>query len=615
MFELSHLESRATGEVVSIIDDLPCGAMLLGIGLQNEYCILYSNKKLKQNPFAELDIQTGKSFAQCFHLKQEQVNEKSFVNGDTLNISLLINQVKKIIEIKFGLLNVYKNVFPIAYISDITLLHDATNRALKAEQELKVILENTRFGIKQMTPELDILNANSMACKAMSSDIESLIGSKCYVHVGNDKPCPNCPVLLSLETKSPQEHIQEPGNGRSYLINSVPVLNKDNEVTSIIEFFEDITDVKEKEAYLIESENKFKNIFEYSNDSIFLLSNGVITDCNITACKTFFVNGKNDLIGKDFTSLVNENSIILTKNYLNGSLDSIPKEKTVHFDLEFKKSDQSFFHGSVSSSSIKIKGKQFQQIIIHDITLRKQTEVELLKAKIKAEEAADLKSLFLANMSHEIRTPLNSILGFSELMFFDHLDKQDQEQYLKMILSSGDQLLHLVNDILDIAQIESGQLEIKKEAIHLNSILDELYKIYSAELRSKPVTLKMSKGLSDENCYIVSHQGKLKQILYNLITNAIKFTPEGIIHIGYTIVDHYVQFFVEDTGFGIDEESQYAIFERFMQSGTVKQKEKGAGLGLAICKGLVKLLGGDIWLSSQLGSGTTMFFSLPLDIE
>jgi PAS domain S-box-containing protein len=613
MFELSYLESRSTREVVSIIDNLPWGAMLLGIGLQNEYCILHSNEKLKQSSFVELGIQAGRSFVQCFHLKQEQVNEGSFVNGETLNISLYVNGVKKQIEIKFGLLNVCKNVYPIAYISDTTLLLNATNRALKAEQELKVILENTRFGIKQMTPELDILNANRMACKAMSSDINSLIGSKCYVHVGNDDPCPNCPVLLSIDTKSPQEHIQEPGNGRSYLINSVPVLNMDNEVSSIIEFFEDITDVKEKEAYLIESENKFKNIFEYSNDSIFLVSNGVIADCNITACKTFIVNGKDDLIGRDFTSLVNTESVTQSEDHLIEYLGSMPKEKMRHFDLDFKKSDKSFFHGSVSSSSIKIKGKQYQQIIIHDITLRKQTEVELLKAKIKAEEAANLKSLFLANMSHEIRTPLNSLLGFSELLFAGQLDKQDHEQYLKLILSSGDQLLHLVNDILDISQIESGQLEIKKEPIHINSILDRLYKIYSAELRSKPVTLKITKGLNNDNCYIVGHEGKLTQVLCNLISNAIKFTPKGCIHIGYVIVDHMIQFFVEDTGFGIDDESQDAIFDRFMQAGTVKQKEKGAGLGLAICKGLVNLLGGDIWLNSQLGSGTVVYFSLPLE--
>lgn len=242
---------------------------------------------------------------------------------------------------------------------------------------------------------------------------------------------------------------------------------------------------------------------------------------------------------------------------------------------------------------------------------------ELFKAKKKAEESDKLKSAFLANMSHEIRTPMNAILGFGELLRHPNLSKTKRDEYINIIQSKGNQLLHLINDIIDLSKIESNTVVIKSEPFILNQLLDELsisyQRMVSISGPRKPIGLEFVKGLSDSKSYILADVNRLKQILSNLIDNAIKFTHEGEIMVSYELVENkFLQFCVKDSGIGIPPDKQTIIFERFRQvSEDNTLLHYGTGLGLSIVKSLVGLTGGKVWVESEPGLGSQFCFTLP----
>jgi signal transduction histidine kinase len=241
----------------------------------------------------------------------------------------------------------------------------------------------------------------------------------------------------------------------------------------------------------------------------------------------------------------------------------------------------------------------------------KQHLIKIRLAEQKAKESDRLKTMFLQNISHEIRTPMNGIIGFSELLTYHSIDEETKLEYINIIKDSSFQLLSIVNDVLDISMIESGNIKINHEPIHLNSLLDELYQLFIPTF-PKNVSVKISKDLPDSKCMILSDKTKLQQILNNLLNNAIKYTPKGTIHYGYSVYKNELRFFVEDTGIGMSEELQTKIFNRFLKAeeGFTKYYQ-GVGLGLAICKGHVSLLNGKIWVQSAKERGTTFYFTLP----
>jgi PAS domain S-box-containing protein len=273
------------------------------------------------------------------------------------------------------------------------------------------------------------------------------------------------------------------------------------------------------------------------------------------------------------------------------------------------------------------KGELYRRAgIASDITEQKNLLSDLLIAKNKAEESDRLKSSFLANMSHEIRTPMNGILGFAELLKEENISDEDKTEYLKIIDANGKQLLNLLNDIIDVAKIEAGQILINNSHSELNTLLKEIFRLFIEEqkrLKKQDIqfTLKIPDG---HNSQIYTDINRLHQILNNLLSNAFKFTEFGSIQFGYEIINNngvdYFQFFVADTGIGINETMKDFIFERFGQVQTTKFKNNhGTGLGLAISKGLIELLKGKIWLESvpeNLKEGvrgySTFYFTIPI---
>jgi signal transduction histidine kinase len=255
------------------------------------------------------------------------------------------------------------------------------------------------------------------------------------------------------------------------------------------------------------------------------------------------------------------------------------------------------------------------RMLLESNSMIKSINKELIKAKEKAIESDKLKSAFLANMSHEIRTPMNAIIGFSNLLTKTGLPDKKKQNYLEIIQSSGCQLLNVINDIVDISKIEAGQLNINYKEFNVNKMLDVLFVQFDLELKKvKPeVTLKLSKDLTDIESNIISDEARLKQIFYNLLSNALKFTHNGSILFGYHVnIPNKIVFFCKDTGIGIASENLQIVFERFRQSHNFEQSNYGGtGLGLSICKGIIELMNGTIAAESEKGEGAHFWFELP----
>jgi len=239
--------------------------------------------------------------------------------------------------------------------------------------------------------------------------------------------------------------------------------------------------------------------------------------------------------------------------------------------------------------------------------------VQLNIAKQEAINADSLKTKFLANISHEIRTPLNSILGFTELLMHEmYYDDDEKNSYLNTIHKSGNFLLNLIKNILDFSIIESGQLKIYIKPFNITSLTKELSLIYLlSNNANNSVVIKFNEINKTEEFIIHSDRDRLKQVLINLINNAIKHTDKGEINVGYTKIDDLFKFYVKDTGIGIPDELQATIFQRFVKIDEKDKIREGSGLGLPISKSIIESLGGNIWVESKSGEGSTFYFTLP----
>jgi CheY-like chemotaxis protein/nitrogen-specific signal transduction histidine kinase len=258
--------------------------------------------------------------------------------------------------------------------------------------------------------------------------------------------------------------------------------------------------------------------------------------------------------------------------------------------------------------------KQNKEYAALNEELRASNE-ELIAARFKAEESDRLKSAFLTNMSHEIRTPMTAIIGFSDLLNKTNLSKEKQQFFAKTIQKRGYDLLSIIDDILDISKIEAGQMTIFEENGNIEQMMSEIYdtlKIVWSD-SGNLVTLTYENELYNDDNFVITDFRRLKQIIINLLNNAFKFSVKGKITFGCRLKDsNKLLFYVSDTGIGIDPENQAIIFERFRQADeTTTRVYGGTGLGLSISKGLVELLGGTIWVESQVGKGSTFSFTIP----
>jgi PAS domain S-box-containing protein len=301
------------------------------------------------------------------------------------------------------------------------------------------------------------------------------------------------------------------------------------------------------------------------------------------------------------------------KDY-NNLLKTLKKGKTWRGEVLNRRKDQTKFWEEITISILMNPDGSISNYVLcmNDISEKKQMLDDLIKAKEKAEESDHLKSAFLANMSHEIRTPLNCIIGFSDLMLEPDFDKSKVADYAHMINSSGVSMLTIINDILDISKIEVGQVCLKKDVFSANKLIENIKEEQFNKVKEKGLNLEIDTFNSNVPIFINSDEYKIKQILTNLVCNSIKFSKKGCIKIGFSLKENFVQFYVKDMGIGIPKEFCEKIFERFIQVESDYTREYGGnGLGLAISKSYVNLLGGKIWVESEVGTGSVFYFTIP----
>lgn len=261
----------------------------------------------------------------------------------------------------------------------------------------------------------------------------------------------------------------------------------------------------------------------------------------------------------------------------------------------------------ISGSYFLLNGEENMVLTVHDVTRQKQIEKELILAKDKAEKADLSKSAFLANMSHEIRTPLNAITGFAEVLANANTE-EEKAQYQEIIKMNADLLLQLVNDILDMSKIEAGTLEFVYTTVDVNLLISDLRQLFQMRVNDAGGKIEIVAEVPLTSCFIQTDRNRVAQVLSNFITNAIKFTHEGSIRIGYEARETELYFYVKDTGTGIPAEKLPEVFGRFVK---LNKDKKGAGLGLSISQTIVSKLNGQIGAESVEGEGSTFWFTIP----
>ncbi|MEI7501053.1 MAG: PAS domain S-box protein [Bacteroidota bacterium] len=375
----------------------------------------------------------------------------------------------------------------------------------------------------------------------------------------------------------------------------------------------DITELRQAEKEkLDDSENRYRSIFQGSPDGILITDpeTKMIVFANPAQCR---------LLGytEEELKMMNIAAIHPEKTYQH-TLAEFEKhargEKNPPLNIQCLKKNGETFYADISSCFLDMNDRQYVVGFFRDITERREAEVSLKKALVKAESGNRLKTAFLQNISHEVRTPLNGILGFGNLLAEPDLTSEEKQEFTRHLKVSSDRLINTITDYINISLIATENVQVKPEAVNVNTVLKEVQTKFQSDCDDKNIALKLVIPKDHEHLTLITDPELLSKIISCLMSNAIKFTDHGTVTLGYSIKSQAVEFFVIDTGIGIDAEAHEKIFEPFVHENTSENREhQGSGLGLSIAKGFLQLLGGEGRLESEKGKGAAFFFSLPIE--
>ena len=451
--------------------------------------------------------------------------------------------------------------------------------------------------------------------------IKLLVREECHDIISNN-------IIKNYALPYEIEGIKKDGSYFPIELEAKNVKDKDDNRTIRVVAVRDITERKKAEKEI----TKLSIAVEQSANSI------IITDIdgNIEYTNPKF----SEITGYTAEEALGQNPRILNsgtqpKKYYVKLWQTITKGESWKGEFYNKKKNGEYFWEQVTITPLKNEKKEITNFLAikEDITARKIAEQELklqneeysalneeyksqneeLKlAKEKAEESDQLKTEFIHNMSHEIRTPMNGILGFSSFLNDPNLNEGKRKQFVNIIQNSGNQLLRIIDDILEISRLGTKQVKVIEKEVVLNNFLLQQFSIFEIKAKENKIPLYLKKGLSDKQSSILTDETKLNKILSNLIDNALKYTSEGFIEFGYQLKNTELEIYVKDTGIGIKKENQETIFVRFSQEEKELSKNVGGlGLGLSIAKENAELLGGKITLQSEKGKGSTFIVTIP----
>jgi PAS domain S-box-containing protein len=390
----------------------------------------------------------------------------------------------------------------------------------------------------------------------------------------------------------------------------IALYDKDKKCIGTVGVSRDISELKLAENAMLESQAKFKALFDNAPLAIFRIDNKQrIVEYNYRFSTMFGYSKSDDL------TVLTTSDLLVDPDLGNLIFETVLETKEVNAEINLKRKDGATF---IANLTLALLEEGFNDItiegIIEDITQMAIARDEIIKAKDKAIEADRLKSLFLANMSHEIRTPMNAIIGFSNMLREDKLTNEDRNYFIDVIQSNGNNLVSLIDSIVDFSKLEADQMSVSLGEFNIHpfieSVVDHTEKSLISEGKGH---IRVVKGaVNDKHIRIVSDRHRLNQVLLHLVSNAIKFTDEGEIEIGYLHENKSIKIYVRDTGIGIDKEKHDYIFQRFTKIEDKNKLYGGTGLGLTISKGLIELMGGSIHVDSDTGKGSTFTIILPI---
>lgn len=507
-------------------------------------------------------------------------------------------------------------------------IKESKEKLLRSENAYFRLLQNLDSGIVVHAPDTQIIYSNEKASELLGLTINQMMGKSAvdptWSFIHEDHTLFNLeeyPIAIVLKTKKAIQNmvlgIKKPkiNDVVWLLVNAFPEFDKDERLQQVVVTFNDISSRKQVELELIEakeraeeSESVYLKLIGEIPDGVYKSTHeGKFIEVNPAMVELLGYSSKEELLSVD----IKEELYFDSSDRESLTLDAIQKELGV---FRMRKKDGSEIwvedHGwyTLDDSSNIL----YHEGVIRDVTDRIRAEQELLASKKKAEESDRLKSAFLANMSHEIRTPMNGILGFAELLKEPDLTGDQQQEYVEIITKGGARMLNIINDIVDISRIESNLVNLSTSEANINKKIEYIHAFFKIEAKQKQIKLEYKTPLKSSEANVIIDREKIYAILTNLVKNAIKFTHDGTIELGYNKKDNYLEFYVKDTGIGIPKDRQGAIFERFIQADLDdKNAYQGAGLGLSISKAYVEMMNGKIWVESEVGSGSRFYFTIP----
>jgi PAS domain S-box-containing protein len=407
-------------------------------------------------------------------------------------------------------------------------------------------------------------------------------------------------------TRSTNENIRKDGKIITCEWYNTPLINEKGDVVGISSMALDITEKINTEKVIDESNARFKMLSELTFEGIIIHSDGIAIDIN-SSLERLTQYSREEIIGNNIIEL------LMVEKYIPLILENINKDEAAPYEVEGKRKDGKIIWVEIEAKNFHYNGQNLRAVAIRDIQERKKNEQKLHKALYKAQESERLKSTFLSTISHELRTPLNAVIGFSDLID-ESMDITEAANLSEMIFKSGNHLLEILNDIFELSMLEEGTMILSKQNYDLHNMLDEVKEHILLDRR------KMNKNHILFNCnfnsekfqQINTDQKHFKQVLIHLLKNAFKYTSEGSVELGYNLIPNAYEFYIKDTGIGIEKKKQEHIFDHFRQLDDRHTREfEGVGIGLSIAKTLCENLGGEIRVDSELGKGSTFYFTLP----
>jgi len=550
-----------------------------------------------------------------------------------------------------------RNVNPIGIEGTITeksKYYSGSNQENNKQRKRTTLTDQLPVGIYRTTPEGKLIYFNQTLADMLGYEPNELYNTKVpnLYSDFNERDNEINELINSDENVLQKELTLKRKDGERIIVKDRlnALKDKHGNIVYIDGVLEDITEKKKIEEALKESESKFRSLAQTTSTAIMVYQGNKWVYAN-PAGEEISGYSLEELKQMNYWDFVAPEHQEMIKN--RGQKRQ--KYRDTPSGYEFKIIDKSgqekwvYLEGSV----MVYQGKPAGLISVIDITHLKNTEKELrernqelqaaeeelraannalretnakleeqaeeiIKAKEKAEESDRLKSAFLANMSHEIRTPINGIVGFTQLLREEEYSDEEKKEFYRIIDNNSNQLLQIINDIIDISMIEADQLAIKKGTFSLNKLMDELYETFQHELErvnKQNIQIELLKSMKEGHDFIETDKTRLMQVINNLLNNAVKYTKKGTIQFGYNLLSNKkIEFFVNDTGIGIDKEKQQIIFDQFRRSNELKSDESGGtGLGLSISKKLIELMDGNISVDSSLNKGSKFTFTLPIE--